>query len=692
MEVRQLNERISSALQKHPVDSQDTAFRSLLESLKKRVAFRAHPIQISSFPRPVHVLFPQLSSHNTATTDIISSELKVTQGLLSQTSLHLSSYHNACTIIQDADALSDEITTILKRLSDLSSQLTHGPPSSDADDGLACRPPDLSDPVCLQPLHSSAFLVTLPTLVADFESIASTAQLLLATGHAINSQLSQATPERHYKAAFKDKLHKLQTDLQDTRRVKDDNLLRSAALREIRLIWNNLCDCMSSLKDLHGDLKDALEVQRWRQQFNSGFLPMTPESPISLTTPNSVPVQSITEKLDAVSVRIARDITLPLNDQKLQSKALSEHLDLGMQVLQTFQAEVHKLDIFHREVQQQAHVMGVIRDEVHNYEVRMDLFRTESLQLRRSIMNKEALPQDAIIFNRNKIHEEITNLRMGHDNLQASFSGRVIFVCNKRDLHGGQEYEHLRRLFESSGSTLASLAPLPPKLLPFDPIDLDESVRADINSFSMRLAGCMRMLEQEYNLLLLSVTVLDIDVFLSTFSADVENYSMQYTARSQRLRDLKNASPIDDRSEQFMRSFTEFKEELENATTKDRIYLATKHSDVRDALLKIESTTTDEIHTEIIKSRSKDLAQTVARLDKLNSEINILICDVQAIDATKQGVPTIPISPNITEGVTTVDECLTSVPEQDEEHGNGGAALPTSSEQRDDISCEGMTQ
>jgi hypothetical protein len=470
----------------------------------------------STFPLPEHPLFPDQKAFNVTLADNLSLEIATATTLARAVNVAAKEYRNKYdavkrveTMVQSANELSESFATIIQRLKD-------GVTGNDEDG----TPPDLTTEGCLEPTRHSVFVALLPSMLEEMSRICEPSDQLLRTSHIYLHSLDLLDIDAIYKDSAAADIRRLSTMRQEAQSLCDSVSEKVVKLREARRIWSVMDDKLKELEGIRLRISEVMEKQQWRQEFNGTGAPLTPESPtIQLSSAGSTHADinvelhrlrhNMSNTVEIPVEALAMDLEPPLKDYLLaSSKALKRRVENVEQMLQLLTA-----------IQKQSAAMNLVREEHDGF-----LLRIENLKIQFRQTIDDTLGDHTVIGPSNNytmnMFTEMKNLRDEVTTFLDSLSERIPFVSG-RPSPGSPTFS--KRHFSTPSLKLAGTQPEMIIDLPFDLGVVDAAVRADSNSYAMRLAGRLEILKESHTHLEVAQMAKELDSTLSVTLDDVDN-------------------------------------------------------------------------------------------------------------------------------------------------------------------------
>ncbi|KAH9973031.1 hypothetical protein BGW80DRAFT_1459355 [Lactifluus volemus] len=446
--AQHLLDDIDAAQLGHPSPRQDSVFSSRASTIVKRLSSREKPSSTpSSFLRPIHALFPDQSSANDAIIKLLGEELQVGLTLARRLERNVLEYHAVCEAVRTAEhcvvsanELSDTYDSVLHRM-------LNGVESSDGDGS----PPDLTSELCLRETKHAAFLAHLPSLSQQLDKSDEETRNTLATARASLLMLGDINVEPDFKDRLVSAIRRLENVKADSDRTRRSMTERVKVLRHARKIWISADSILSDLRTIRGEMGDLMEQQKWKASTTSS-LPPTPDSshgslPLSIKT-----LENATEQITLLQASFTRDVqagisTLPGTvGPGLRLYLVNHRVGLST-ILDDTQQMIRLVD----NVRKQALVVTAIRDETHDFQVRLEDIEGRFDVLAGQILDG-SLPDEDLGALRQDLASDATSIQTACQTFMNGLPHRVIFVSSDASgtLTTNASSPSLRRRFPSS--------------------------------------------------------------------------------------------------------------------------------------------------------------------------------------------------------------------------------------------------
>ncbi|KAJ7774264.1 hypothetical protein DFH07DRAFT_800826 [Mycena maculata] len=570
-------DEIEAAKFQHPTARQSTTYVTRADVLIKRLILRGDPASpTSTFPQPTHVLFPEHKEVNESVVQTLSSEIATALDLARKVEASAKEYrlnyeavNRVETLVQTASSLSATFTSVIERLE-------KGVSSADGDG----TPPNLMSETCLDPTRHAAFLALLPTILKEQGTANESAAQVVRSSRGALLGLDRPGIDPAFKATAAAEFQRLSTLRGQAQWTRDDVTTRVGRLREARKIWNLMDGNLSELEEIRRGIGEAMEKHRWQQDLNANGAPLTPESFSTPLPVDSPPTESI-KRLDDLSAKLVQEIDLPLASLSRTLEApLNERLLRSSAGLKQFLEQVRRMADLLQVIKSQATVMGAIRDEFNDlqiriYDLKMRVDGGIEEVLAEKISAKELTSLDV------DLKADIHNLRTGVTAFTDGLPQRVPFV-SRGPRPSTTSTTFVKRRFSSIDLKLAAFDEHQSVELPFDLQSLDDAVRADSNTYVMKLGGELQTLEQRAAHFQLAQMAKEVDTSLSSVVSDINQVIQHFSTFKASLATIQGQSDI---SEPLAASA----DDVENISQDRRTPIARSFSPIRELLRRMEA-------------------------------------------------------------------------------------------------------
>ncbi|KAJ7937306.1 hypothetical protein B0H13DRAFT_2246539 [Mycena leptocephala] len=570
-------DEIEAAKFQHPTARQSISFVTRAEALIKRLVLRGDPASpTSSFPRPTHVLFPEHKAVNDSVVQTLSSEISTTLDLARKVEtvakeyrLNYEAVNRVETLVETASTLSTTFTTVIGRLE-------KGVSSTDGDG----TPPNLMSETCLEPTRHAAFLALLPSILKEQEMATESAAQVLRNSRGALLGLDRPGIDPAFKAKAAAEFQRLSTLRGQAQWTRDDVTTRVGRLREARKIWNLMDANLSELEEIRREIGEAMEKHRWQQELNANGAPPTPDSFSAPLPADSPPTESI-KRLDDLSAKLTREIDAPLASLSRTLEApLNERLLRSSAGLKRFLEQVRKMAGLLQAVKSQAAAMGTIRDEFNDLQIRIDDLKMRVDSGIEEVLAGKLVTSELSSFD-GAVTSDIDGLRAEVKVFTDSLPQRVPFV-SKGPGPSPTTTTFIKRRFSSIDLKLAAFDEHQSVELPFDLQSLDDAVRADSNSYAMRLGGELQTLEQRATHFQLAQMAKDVDTSLFSVVSDINEVVQRLATFKSSLSTITGQTDISE-------PLAELQKDVESVSQARRTAIARSFSPIRELLRQMES-------------------------------------------------------------------------------------------------------
>ncbi|KAJ7117345.1 hypothetical protein C8R43DRAFT_104427 [Mycena crocata] len=566
-------DEIEAAKFQHPTARQSTSFVTRADALIKRLILRGDPASpSSSFPQPTHVLFPEHKAVNESVVQTLSSEIataldlaRKVEAVAKEYRLNYEAVNRVETLIQTASALSTTFTSVIERLE-------KGFTSTDGDG----TPPNLMSETCLEPTRHAAFLALLPSIIKEQETANETAAQVVRSSRGALLGLDRPGIDPAFKTTATADVQRLSTLRGQAQWTRDDVTTRVGRLRVARKLWGLMDGNLSELEEIRREIGEAMEKHRWQQELNANGAPLTPES-FSAPLPVDSPSTESVKRLDDLSAKLTQEIDIPLASLSRTLEApLNERLLRSSAGLKHFLEQVRQMAPLLQAVKSQAVTMGMIRDEFNDLQIRID-----DLTMRIDNGIEAILAEKLVATELNTVEDErIGTLCAEAKAFTDRLPQRVPFI-SRGPRPSTTATTFVKRRFSSIDLKLAAFDEHQSVELPFDLQSLDDAVRADSNSYAMKLGGQLQMLEQRAAHFQLAHMAKDVDASLSSVVSNIDQVVQQLSTFKGSLSTITGQSDIS-------QPLADLAKDVESVWQARRSPIARSFSPIRKLLRKME--------------------------------------------------------------------------------------------------------
>lgn len=625
--AQNLLEEIETSKLYHPTHRQSTSFLSRAETLVNRLVVRANSLA-SSFPRPLHMLFPDQQLANETVIQILSSEIASTLDLVTKVDFLAKEYRVGYDAVKDVESLSrsaDELTATFESTID---RLENGVTACDGDGS----PPSLMSEDCLRPTAHSAFLTFLPSITEEVDQARTEADHLLRAFRVALLNLNLPGIDKTFKEIAATQVEALNSVRDTAAAASADMNARVSRLRVARRVWLIMAGILKELEVTRSEVGDLMERERWKQQPGLSAEPLTPETPPQdvLFIP-SVSSSDVLGRLEVVRQTITDDVVHPLATLAgMLEKPLDDLLSHTSDGLFGRLDGVKQMVILMDAIRSQSAAMASFQESVHELQVRV-----EDLKIKYDATIEDVLSGQLcgayLAKTQCQLKGESDALRSTTDALTNTVAQRIPFLSQ-----GASEQRSaptlVRKKFSSAGSIRLVTLDVPVAIEPpFTLRSLDDVVRADSNWLVMRLSGDVQSLEQKAEHLRLVCMAKDADSELSSMADDLRSVNEELGSLKTRLASIS-------REAEKLALLQNLSEELDRRSTQHHSRLSRHLSLIRETLRQMEAISCSHdsrTHDTLIVSRWREVGNLEVKLNTLVENTTVLRGDVSTVLTTE---------------------------------------------------------
>jgi len=576
--AQNLLEEIETAKLYHPTARQSISFISRTDALIKRLSLRGNPeSSTSTFPCPVHSLFSDQMESNQALTQALASEITSAMDLARKVNYLAEEYRTTQDAVKRVENLTEAARDLSTTFTTVINRLEEGVPSNDGDG----TPPNLMSEECLEATRHSVFLALLPSILEERDKANGSAIQLLRSSRAALLSLDRSGIDPAFKFNAASEIHSLTALRDHAQSVRDNVTAGVGRLRKARKIWTVMDRDLKELEEIRRLVGETMDRLRWRQQTGQVGTPLTPESPPLAAPFASLSYTEVVSQLDSITFRLSQDVDLPLASLSRTLEApLKNYLTQSVQglksQLESMKQMAHLLD----SIQRQATVMGSIRDEFNDFQIRIEDLKIRFDSGIQEILSDKLANED---LTKKAVHLK-ADTKVIQDGVQTFIDGlsqRVPFVT-QRSLPSYSSATFVRRRFSSVDLKLGASLQQTLVELPFDLQSLDEAVRADSNVFVMRLGGELQGLEQKGAHFQLARMAKEVDFTLISTTEDINCVSLELSTLKGSLSTIMDRSNVSEPLESLLKDF-------EYSTQTHRTRITRSFSPLRGLLRQMDS-------------------------------------------------------------------------------------------------------
>ncbi|KAI9001150.1 hypothetical protein BD414DRAFT_404342 [Trametes punicea] len=507
-----LLEEIEVARLSHPTSRQDASFMSRTSALTKRLLLRGNPSTSLTFPKPLHRHFPDQAASTEAVIQQLAAEIASALGYAKKAEDCAKEYHAAAEAVKQAETVRKAASELTTRYLSLLDRMENGTATSNGDG----TPPDVSSEACLEASRHSVFLSLFPSILGELSSAEHDVEPLLVAARTALCHLDFPGIDAQFKADSAAAIDELEAKRAAVIRAKDLVASRTTALVQVRNVWSAMEYLFHDVEELRSSILNAMSRQMWRQQIRHDA-PPTPESPTAALPAVILSPAEVVQRLGELRARLASEVSSPISTfGPSLGSALREYLMLSSSALESVLSATRDICQFWEAVQQQAAMMGTVRDEVHALQIRIEDLKVR-FEKGAQDMFTGALDESVQAQAEEALISELVATRAAIQVFLNELPSRVPFVGEIKFVHSAEPAAPRRSTSLLGGFTLDSIQQAASSSVPFDPVALDKGVRTDSNTYSMMLSGALKTLESKADYFQLAKKAHALDVALSSF-------------------------------------------------------------------------------------------------------------------------------------------------------------------------------
>ena len=626
--AQNLIEEIETAKLQHPTSRQSIAFISHADTLVKRLHLRGDPAAPSStFPCPVHPLFPDQPASNKTLAQSLSSDISTAMELVKKVDRAAKEYRESFEIVKDVEALSLTAQVLSATFTSAHERLTNGVPASDGDGS----PPDLTSKACLDPTRHSAFLTLLPDILKQADAASEKTTPLLRAYRAAVLKLDRPGIDASFKTGAISEINRLGEQRDTTGKVKNEVIARVGRLRDARKIWDTMEDALEVLEETKREVGDAMERKRWKQQAVQSGTPLTPESPMTMLPSPIILSTDVLKRLDDMHTKLAREVATSLSSLSVTLEApLNDWLSQSFTGLSTYLDSLRQMSRLLEAIQHQTSVMGVVRQEVEDFQIRIEESKIRfDNGFQNTLVGERSGPE--LVEEESVLTKDAKKLKDAVQDFMDGLSQRVPFVA-QRDVPSQARPNFVRKRFTSVDIKLGVSPKSAAIELPFDLTSLDDAVRSDSNSYVMRLAGDLQSLDTKRDHYQLAKLARELD---SVLAATVDDIDGAMRGLSSLKTSLSKISESSHGAENIVEPLQMLSREIDDFSQANRPRIARSFSPIRDLLRRMDAAPGCHdltIHEPLYLTRTRAADDTELKFRAYNEQVTSLkahISDMQ---------------------------------------------------------------
>ncbi|KAG7448998.1 uncharacterized protein BT62DRAFT_985409 [Guyanagaster necrorhizus] len=490
---------IEAARSTHPTGRQSASFVTRAEALRKRLLVRGDPMsQPSTLPTPVHALFPEQQSFNKTLVQQLSNEITSATTMCKKAEAAAADYRSTYEAVHAYEDITQTADSLSAKLWDITQRLETGVTSNNGDGS----PPNLLLDGCLEPTKHGVFLALMPSIFQELQSVGTAASQLVRNVPEALLRLNFPAVDSDFQSKGITAVEELKDRLANVEEVRTELVARTERLREARRI-RNLMDIHS--RDLRAFLKEismSMQKHRWRQDAERSNAPLTPESPPNIPLPADSSDLDFHQQLVRFDSKFVKDIDSPLEVfcQTLE-QPLAESLRRTASELKVLLNRGGEFTCLLSLIKEQATSMIGVKAEVNAFQLRIEDIRIQYESATQECLSGQA-NAGLSLHNHICLETSLDDIRSGVNAFSDKLPQRIPWV--------------------ETGAKQSVTCPSPAPF-PFALRSLDNAVRHDCNTFTMRLNGDLRSLEQKADHLHLAKLAKEVDLCVSATIDDIND-------------------------------------------------------------------------------------------------------------------------------------------------------------------------
>ncbi|KAF6762580.1 hypothetical protein DFP72DRAFT_987076 [Ephemerocybe angulata] len=582
--AKDLLEDIQAARYQHPTSRQSSAFKSRVDTLVQRLSVRVNPsTKITTFPKPEHHLFPQQREANDALALYLTQEIAAATELSQQAEAAAKEYRDSWEAVDRVETLVSSANELTSSFSSVIQRLTDGV-SAESEDG---SPPDLMSNDCLEPRRHSVFLALLPSIQSEASETAIKAGELVKQSQLAFYALSDESIDPAFKSDAKAAIRQLVAVQDQCQQLLDATSQRVARLREARHVWAAMDANLKEMQYVRDDIVQQMEHDCWKQEASGNGAPLTPESPIVELSPVTPSASNLEADLRQIGKKLVDTVDTPLQALSVTlEKPLNECLSTKAKSVRMFHDGLLRMNAMLKTIQEQSATMSSVRSEYNAF-----LLRIEDAKARLGSLTENVLGNDDSISDV-KAEEVSTNLELSGVQSEVgqfidSLASRVPFVSKHAPLSPARATTFRR---PSQGKTDTEVED-PLQRLPLDLGKLDAAVRADSNTYVMRLRGVLDSVAKTSRQLDVAHLAKKVDGAIQDASTIIQQAEDDHDALQASLDSLPDAQ--NSKEGNLLQHIDGLTERVEAALNDSRPRLSRCLSPIRDMLRQMDASAHD---------------------------------------------------------------------------------------------------
>ncbi len=519
----------------HPTARQSTSFISRIDTILKRLAVRGDPASSASlFPRPEHILLPDQKEDNDSLVQRLSTDISAANELARKVGNSAKVYRSRYEAVKRVEITVQSANELMTSLIAIDKKYCEGIPGGDGDGS----PPSLTSEYSLEPMAHNVFLALLPSLLEETKAAVDGADELLRSTSSALLGLDLPGIDQQFKENAASSFRELSVLRDEVIRLRDSVSQRAMRLRESKKIATGIDSKLALLRAIRVETVRAMERHRWYQESGDEGMPPTPESPLSeLHIPHPMSL-GLEEQLARLSSSLHTDIGGPLDglsvvlEPQVQTVLRRRFSDLQVSVDSS-----HQMLRLLGSIKDQTAAMNSVQDSFHKLSVQIEDAKIQCSVLISIVLRpySDDTANDTMEFRM----EDFESIQKDVTAFVDDLSSCIPFIAR-----------HSRMSKRSS-----LMSPISPMLNdPNGPVDIwsefsfdfasvDAAVRADSNSYAIRINGNLESLQQAVTHLGLARLAKRVDGVLSSTLHDINSLVQEFSTLNESFTNLKRHSP-----------------------------------------------------------------------------------------------------------------------------------------------------
>ncbi|KAJ3991452.1 hypothetical protein F5050DRAFT_1868572 [Lentinula boryana] len=382
---------------------------------------------------------------------------------------------------------------------------------------------------------------------------------------------------------------------------------RMGRLREARRIWSVMDMVSRDLEVVRCEVADEIDRRQWRQDTTSvNGVPLTPESPSAVPLPTHSSqryIEQLELQMSQLGAQMDKGVDNPLASllETLETP-LKEHLSHSARNLKSHFARVKRITDLLQSIHKQTSTMDIICEE----------FNALQLRIHDVIIHYKSKTED--VLGNKSVDEQVvsdTDEAMSSD-FFAARSDAMVFVNSLAQC----SFSMINLASATHASSEFTIE------LPFDLHAIDNAVRADCNSYTMRLNDQVHNLQQKSDVYHLSHIAKELDASTSVLLTEVDHAVVQIST----LRDTFDRLGA-------MKSLEKLVSDIDQASSTHRNRLNRSLSITRKIRRRLKSAPgilDSNVHDRVLLPRTKGLSELESRITSWEASIESLRAHVVA--------------------------------------------------------------